>query len=366
MDDDDASAPAIGRGPPPPDDRYVCAACGGRGHWTNMCPNPPELLQLTEEERAAAGGSKSAMRRMLKRKRWAFVRLKRKQSSARQGQLADINADADADGTDESGDDMDAGSAATSGRELDAAESPAFAPQSPSTYGAKATDWRTATRPVAFMNKIHRRARARELAANGLHVAIDLSYMDGMTEAEQRSLKNQVKIAYADNLRQEAPLKLLLTSVAGAADQLLRTLAGFPDKWELETHAAHYLDVVPREDVVVLTPDSPHVLVTLDRTKCYIVNGLVDRQSQIGLSLGRAAAQKLATARLPLDEHVRLTRSNRLPLNQVTGILAHVAHTGDWRAAILRYIPKALPVHPALKPSAAATGVEYGSASEDC
>jgi tRNA (guanine9-N1)-methyltransferase len=195
--------------------------------------------------------------------------------------------------------------------------------------------------PEALSNR-QRRERARALTGPGaLRVVLDLSYADAMTEGELRSLKTQVKQAYAENLRQLRPVQLTLTSVDGAVAAVLRDITGFPTEWAATVHAAHFAAVLPVAEVVILSPDASDVLDRLDPGTYYVIGGLVDRAGQPGVSLARARQLGVRAARLPLAEHVRIVRSNRLPINQVTSILAEVGATGDWAQALVRHIPKA-------------------------
>ena len=382
-----------------PDASYRCLVCGAGGHWTNTCAAALERLPA-EERDALAGESKAEWKRALKRQRWRLSAERKKGAGGRGGgggggegeggeggdedgegeetqkekeerqrnSSSDSSSrrDSSAKASDENDVDREDSDASTGSDEssAQAAQQAARSERSDVDEAAlrrrRETPWKDNDRPSHELGRLQRRLRTLELGAQGVKVVLDLSYTDAMSDAEQRSLKSQVVHAYGDNTRRAAPLNLILTSVAGPTEAMLRTQSGFPESWSVTVHARHFAEVLPAEAIVVLSPDASDVLTTLDRDTYYIIGGLVDRTLQVGRSLGRAQARQLATARLPLAEHVTLARSNRLPINHVASILADVAATGDWAAAFLRHIPKARPVRAPPAGTIDGHGTEHG------
>ena len=72
---------------------------------------------------------------------------------------------------------------------------------------------------------------------------------------------------------------------------------------------------------VYLSADAEEVLAGLDSKKCYIIGGIVDRNRHKGLCEGKAKSQGIATAKLPISDHIRLTGSKVLTVNQVFAML---------------------------------------------
>jgi len=62
-------------------------------------------------------------------------------------------------------------------------------------------------------------------------------------------------------------------------------------------------------DLVYLTADSPDELAELDSSKVYILGGLVDRNRHKGICYKRAQEAGVATARLPISQHMKLHSS---------------------------------------------------------
>lgn len=52
----------------------------------------------------------------------------------------------------------------------------------------------------------------------------------------------------------------------------------------------------------------------------YIIGGIIDRNSHKGLSFERATAKGIATARLPIDEYMRMTACRVLATNHGTSV----------------------------------------------
>jgi hypothetical protein len=62
--------------------------------------------------------------------------------------------------------------------------------------------------------------------------------------------------------------------------------------------------------------DSPNELQALDPGKAYVIGGLVDRNRHKDLCASRARAAGIATARLPVGQHFKLTAAAVLTVNQ--------------------------------------------------
>lgn len=90
------------------------------------------------------------------------------------------------------------------------------------------------------------------------------------------------------------------TLQAQCTDCLLLWLCSVPDP------------VTPQDrlqDVVYLTADSPDELTALDQSKVYILGGLVDRNRHKGICYQRAQEAGVATAKLPIAQHMKLHTS---------------------------------------------------------
>jgi tRNA (guanine9-N1)-methyltransferase len=93
--------------------------------------------------------------------------------------------------------------------------------------------------------------------------------------------------------------------------------------------------------LVYLTSDSPNVLDDLDNDKVYVIGGIVDRNRLKRATIDRAKELGIATARLPITQHLQLFTSKVLTCNHVFGILLKYRDCGnDWKKAMLEVLPK--------------------------
>ena len=93
--------------------------------------------------------------------------------------------------------------------------------------------------------------------------------------------------------------------------------------------------------LVYLTADAPDALDVIDADTIYVIGGLVDRSREKGLTLARARAAGIATARLPLAEHLQLglEQHRSLAVNHVFEIVMHRARGLEWGDAMLKAMP---------------------------
>ena len=187
-------------------------------------------------------------------------------------------------------------------------------------------------------------------------VAIDLGFGELMSERDSTSLAQQVMYAYGANKRAARALELHLTSFGGHVRAHLERIGGFAN-WRVSVHERGYRDVfgtlnadaepsadgadgaaAPRR-VVYLSSESDVVLRELDPDAVYIIGGLVDHNHHKGLTHRLASEARVATARLPIDEHVQMAARRVLAVNHVFEILLHFANGASWEEAFLRAVP---------------------------
>lgn len=126
----------------------------------------------------------------------------------------------------------------------------------------------------------------------------------------------QVMYSYAANGKAEVPCRLSLTGCSGDIRKQLEKHSGF-DNWLLHKENKSYIEVFEdrKKDLVYLTADSETVLETLDISKIYIVGGIVDRNRWKGITAEKAERQGIATAKLPIGEHMKMLSSQvRTPM----------------------------------------------------
>eukprot|EP00977_Amphora_coffeiformis_P014316 scaffold3960_cov148-Amphora_coffeaeformis.AAC.1 len=187
--------------------------------------------------------------------------------------------------------------------------------------------------------------RRLQLAADNFGVCLDCAFEADMTDKEITSLALQVRYCYATNRRSDVPTLLAATSVAGQTRHHLENVAGF-DEWQTRAFTCtaqpleEYYGEDRKADLVYLTSDSENVLEDLDKTKIYIIGGIVDRNRLKRAAITRAQQLHIATAKLPLDEHLKKMESTRvLTCNHVFDILMHYSQHKSWEQALVSVLP---------------------------
>ena len=179
---------------------------------------------------------------------------------------------------------------------------------------------------------------------------IDLSFDELMTARESRSLAQQLLFCYSAN-KQAArsdgawPLQFHLSSYSAtsAVGEQLGAIQG-SDTWPVTRHATSFLDAYEASQLVYLSADATVPLGELDSGKVYVIGGLVDRNRHKGLVQRRALTAGIATARLPLEEHLEIDAEVRrvLAVNHCFEMLMHRARGFEWADAMLRAMPSRL------------------------
>ncbi|XP_006639343.2 tRNA methyltransferase 10 homolog C [Lepisosteus oculatus] len=184
--------------------------------------------------------------------------------------------------------------------------------------------------------------RAAQAMQFGQPLVFDMSYDQHMSRREVENTVSQLLECEGWNRRSADPFHLYFCHLRPGSAYLQELARRYGPAWErllvTATEQPH-VDLFPRDRLVYLTADSPHVLRAFDHNKVYIVGAMVDRSIQTGLSLANAKRLKLATARLPLDEYLQWEiGAKNLTLDQVMRILLTMKDTGKWEEA-LRFVP---------------------------
>ncbi|KAK9814235.1 hypothetical protein WJX72_002683 [[Myrmecia] bisecta] len=194
-----------------------------------------------------------------------------------------------------------------------------------------------ARRETASANK----ALKQQAMATGQPIVLDLAFGEHMTDAEIKSLCQQIAYCYAANSRASRPFHLHLASLQGKMlDAMQQQLSGFQN-WPVSRDSRTFSEIFSerKADLVYLTADSPTELAHIDSKKIYIIGGLVDRNRFKNLTIKRADQEGISTARLPISAHMKLASSPVLTVNHVFEILLHFASCHDWEQSFMKIIP---------------------------
>lgn len=207
-------------------------------------------------------------------------------------------------------------------------------------------------RQVAERTKVGEGKKRREelwlqhklpLAEKAFQVCLDCAFQSDMTTKEINSLALQIRYCYSNNKQQ--PCYLAATSVMGETLDHLKNVSGF-EEWGNRAFTVtnlsleeHYKDRMDR--IVYLTSDSETTLETMDNSKIYVIGGIVDRNRLKRAAITRANSLGVATAKLPIDDHLKKMEATRvLTCNHVFEILQQYRFNGnDWKKALLDVLP---------------------------
>jgi hypothetical protein len=114
-------------------------------------------------------------------------------------------------------------------------------------------------------------------------VCVDCDYDDLMNESEVKSLAQQIMFIYARNCKEEQPFKLILSGVGPKLQSAFDKLSGV-DKWKLiYSPKKDFRQVVDEKTTCIyLSSESDKNLETLEKGKCYVIGGLVDKNRHKG------------------------------------------------------------------------------------
>lgn len=181
-------------------------------------------------------------------------------------------------------------------------------------------------------------------AQKSFQLCLDCSFEDAMSEKEIASLASQIRYCYSYNKKSPNPCLWTATSLSGRTLELLEKETGYFE-WIHRCYTDTSLSLEDyykdKHNVVYLTSDSDNTITELDNDKIYVIGGIVDRNRLKGVAKRRAEELGVATAKLPLAEHLeRMPATRVLTCNHVFDILLKYRACGnDWGKALQQVLP---------------------------
>jgi tRNA (guanine9-N1)-methyltransferase len=222
-------------------------------------------------------------------------------------------------------------------------------------------------------NSAHRIQRRREWEQSmipkiqqSFQICLDCAFESLMTAKEINSLAIQIRYCYSNNKRSQHPCRLIATSIGNTGTgssnddannpnigignntvtlNHLKKVNGF-DEWsnwafDITSDSLEQYFHDNMNKVVYLTSDSETTLSVLENDKIYVIGGIVDRNRLKRITMDRANAIGVKTAKLPIDEHLSHMPSTRvLTTNHVFELLLkYKEHNGCWKKALADVLP---------------------------
>ena len=187
-------------------------------------------------------------------------------------------------------------------------------------------------------------SRRQEAATFGQKLVFDFSYEPYMDKPELINLGDQMALLFGQNYRSKTPFDLWFCNydTQSKTHEFMSRAIGNLMKANsfISLEPKSYLDVMPKKRLVYLSPHA-HESYKFNEDDILIIGAFIDKKCGQPISFAKAKKEGLKMAKLPLDEHVPWgASSKRLTLNQMLDILVAVKETGDWRSALLNYVPK--------------------------
>ena len=172
-------------------------------------------------------------------------------------------------------------------------------------------------------------------------VVLDLEFGHLMSDKEQKSMAKQLTFCYSANTKAAVPLRLYLTGLAGSMGEFTRKHNSGFSNWAVHKCDGSYLEALAdrKDDLVYLTADSEHELEDFKESDVYIIGGIVDRNRHKNLTLNKANEQGIRHARLPIRDHLKMTGTHILTVNQTLDIIHAQLELKNWEKALERVVP---------------------------
>lgn len=145
------------------------------------------------------------------------------------------------------------------------------------------------------------------------------------------------------------PCQFYLTSINGKVREYADAKNFHLDNWDVNIVSENWYDYFTSTNelskVVFLSPDSEtslpveETMISKRDEHIFIIGGLCDHNFHKNLTLTLASEKSVPTAKLPIDEHLKMSSSRVLSINQVFEIVLNVTTGSSWKDSLLESIP---------------------------
>jgi tRNA (guanine9-N1)-methyltransferase len=178
-----------------------------------------------------------------------------------------------------------------------------------------------------------------KIEKDAVRLCVDCSFDDKMAPHELRSLQKQLAACHSANKSATRPSRFHVCGMSGPAMQRFKSVYTLDNWTNFEIADAHYGDVFDADDLVYLSSESDTVLDAVDKSKVYVIGGIVDKNRHKGMTHRLAVERGIATARLPIDEHLDMATRRVLTVNHVFEIMLRRYAGQQWPQLLLDVIP---------------------------
>jgi len=157
----------------------------------------------------------------------------------------------------------------------------------------------------------------------------------------------QIESCMAENRRSGSPFEVHVTSWCPGSEEDEMAAGMGSRAWPVHWHTQPVLEVFPRDQVVMLSPDAGEPLLHLEPHLVYCIGGIVDRTVRKGVTRDWASGSGVRAVRLPVEEHAAelglvkgVCKCPILNISDVMVALLEYHTSGDWVGALDKAIPQ--------------------------
>ncbi|ODM90497.1 Mitochondrial ribonuclease P protein 1 [Orchesella cincta] len=175
-------------------------------------------------------------------------------------------------------------------------------------------------------------------------IVLDCSYDENMNFREAKNCAKQLELLITENKQHPEPFNLYLCNADRHSKMMTYLRRSVPtlddDSFPINIHEESFMDVLPRERLVYLTPHTRDDLDEYNEDDIYIIGAMVDKTDPRPFSLGKAKKLGLRMRRLPIDKYLMWGLGGKsLTVNQMGRIMLDIRYSrGDWKTAF-RHVP---------------------------
>lgn len=177
----------------------------------------------------------------------------------------------------------------------------------------------------------------------GRKIVIDCSFTYQMNAIEQNVVAKQIHQTFCDNRMHRTPFDLHLFGVDQNSTMFTKLLDIIPKikSIPLSIHSECFSDVLPAQNIVLLTSDSQHDL-QFNFDDIYVVGGIHDMTKPTEKILAKAKRLNLKSAKFPLDQYLLFGEGDTKTLSvpESVNILRDFRQTKNWPTSLKNNVKK--------------------------